>query len=129
LYGISTFPLFDGIGRHGEKSHYIHGWKLRGDQAKRDEWLALGKTFLNSTLATGKEHVLFWDEEGEPSLEGEHDIAAQPCSRNRERLCGGLTTIPSDMKVLTSKVRDFAHWKLYVEEFEATRGVGALDWH
>ena len=47
-------------------------------------------------------------EDGEPVLEGPMDRLAQPCTRNRQGLCGGITQVPESMLELTKKVRDFS---------------------
>lgn len=115
LYGIGLLSTGGGVGIPGHRSHWVHGWKLRGDQATRDNWLALGKTHLGNTLATGTTHALRWREDGEPVLEGPMDRLAQPCTRNRQVLCGGITQVPESMLELTKKVRDFSHWHGFVE--------------
>ena len=43
------------------------------------------------------------------------DRLAQPCTRNRQGLCGGITQVPESMLELTKKVRDFSHWHGFVE--------------
>jgi len=115
LYGISLNSLDTGVAVAGRPSHVVHGWKLRGDQATRDDWLALGKTRMDNTLAMGTEHTLVWREDGEPELVGPFDPLAQPCTRNRKGLCGGIQRVPADMLELTEKVRDFSHWRGFVE--------------
>jgi len=109
LYGISLFPIENGVARSEESSHLVHGWKLRGDQTTRERLLVLGQTTIDNTLMADIDVKLHWDADGEPVLVvPQEDTSGQVCSRG---LCSGLRRVPGNLQVLVRSIRDFSQWR------------------
>lgn len=111
LYGTSIVPVGDGIVRGGGTtvSHYIHGWRLKGDapMIMKGPRRVRAKMGINETLTTGMSMQLVWSEDGEPSLVGGYDKSGQVCQTG----CGNLSMIPHTVLELTRNVRVFTRWE------------------